>query len=143
MNSMNRADEKRKDDTGSRSTEGLEKESQMFSTTRVGGEHASARSSVIPTRGPCTCSSRAHVYVKRARLKAQCICVHGFKNCAPPSLLLGRGKQTPASARDRKRKRERGRARAGERGSRAEHGRPKGRKLHCEREEKEEKGRKD
>lgn len=34
MNSMNRADEKRKDDTGSRSTEGLEKESQMFSTNQ-------------------------------------------------------------------------------------------------------------
>lgn len=98
MNSMNGANEKRESDEEKDDGERrVEKESQMFSAKQGQSTRVLLGSF---QRGFACVRMR-----KRARMTAQRACVHGFKNCAPPSLLLGRGKQTAVSAR-RSRKKE-------------------------------------
>lgn len=70
---------------------GVEKESQMFFTNQDRSTRMLLGHSIVYVH-----FVRACVW-KRTRMTAQRVCVYSFKNCAPPSLLSGRGKQTPIS----------------------------------------------
>jgi len=72
------------------------KESQMFfakqgQSTRMLLGHSNVASYI--------CALRVCMYAEAYTHDGARVCVHGFKNCAPPSLLLGRGKQTAVSVR--------------------------------------------
>lgn len=73
---------------------GVEKESQMFFTNQDRSTRMLGHSIVYVH------FVRACVW-KRTRMIAQRVCVYSFKNCAPPLLLSGRGKQTPISTIER------------------------------------------
>jgi len=101
---MNGADEKRKDDTGA--GRGQKKGVKCSLLTRAGGERAGARFLVIPTPSVYVyVCARARASVC-ARMTAQRVRVQGFKNCTPPSLLLG-GAENKQPSRERERERER------------------------------------
>jgi len=98
MNSMNGTDEKRKSDEGKDGVGRMEKENQMFfakqsQSTRMLLGHSNV--------APYVCAHiQVCVYAEACTHDgATRLCVYGFKNCAPPSLLLGRGKQTAVSVR--------------------------------------------
>lgn len=79
--------------------EGAGKESQMcFTNQRIAARERLLDHSIVYVHFARACVR------KHMRMTAQRVYVHGFKNCAPPSLLSGRGKQTPISARRSKEK---------------------------------------